>query len=43
MSRANTLSALGRMSYAAHMAMYPIIGGGSYFLYNTYSASSAAK
>ena len=37
----NPLSAVGRMSYAAHLAFYPIIGGMSWFFYSNYSASAA--
>ena len=39
--RTNTLSALGRLSYSAHLALYPIIGGSLYSLYSSYSKSSA--
>ena len=41
--RTNTLSALGRMSYASHVALYPIIGGSLYFLGSTYVKSSQEK
>ena len=38
----NLLSAFGRMSYAAHLTLYPILGGSVYLMYKTRSASSAA-
>ena len=41
--RTNTLSALGRLSYQAHLALYPILGGSLYFIYQTYSKISAEK
>ena len=39
----NLLSAFGRMSYAAHLTLYPILGGSLYLMYKTNAASSAAK
>lgn len=39
---ANALSMFGRMSYGAHLTLYPIVGGTAYFLYNTYKASADA-
>ena len=39
--RTNPLSALGRMSYAGHMALYPLVGGSAYTLYSAWSKSSA--
>ena len=39
----NLLSAFGRMSYAAHMTLYPILGGSVYLIYKTKSTSDAAK
>ena len=36
------LSALGRVGYATHLALYPIIGGSIWFVKNTYSASAKA-
>ena len=39
----NLLSMLGRMSYGAHLALYPILGGSFYVGYTSYSASSALK
>ena len=41
--RTNTLSALGRMSYATHLALYPVIGGSVYFVLSSYLSSSAEK
>ena len=41
--RTNTLSALGRMSYATHIALYPIIGGSVYFLGSTMIKSNRDK
>ena len=38
----NLLSAFGRMSYAAHLTLYPILGGSLYLAYKTRSAASAA-
>ena len=37
----NTLSALGRMTYSAHLLMYPVIGIPGYFGYKTWSDYSA--
>ena len=34
------LSALGRVSYTTHLALYPIIGGSIWFIKAAYSASS---
>ena len=42
MKQANMLSALGRVSYTTHMALYPILGGSLWFVYNAYSTKSAA-
>ena len=39
----NALSMFGRMSYAGHMLMYPVVFGGLSFAYNTYSTNAAAK
>ena len=39
--RTNPLSAFGRMSYASHMALYPLLGGSFYTLYTTWSKRSA--
>ena len=39
--RTNALSALGRMSYATHVALYPIVGGSLYFIISSYQKSSA--
>ena len=39
----NLLSMFGRMSYGAHLSLYPILGGSFYVLYNSWSTSSAAK
>ena len=39
----NFLSAFGRMGYAAHLTLYPILGGSFYLMYKTNAASSAAK
>ena len=39
--RTNPLSALGRMSYAAHMGLYPVVFGSLYFGWTSYSKSSA--
>ena len=39
---ANALSLFGRMSYGAHLCLYPIVGGTSFFLYNTYKTSADA-
>merc|ERR1712039_598422 len=36
----NMLSALGRISYTGHLLLYPLIGGGSYFLYGTYKKAT---
>ena len=41
--RTNPLSALGRMSYASHLALYPVLFGGAYFAYSGWSKSSAEK
>ena len=40
MKQANMLSALGRVSYTTHLALYPLIGGSLYFIKNTYSAKA---
>ena len=39
----NPLSAIGRMSYGAHLALYPIFGGSAWFVWTNYSASSKVK
>ena len=39
----NPLSAIGRMSYGAHLALYPVFGGSGWFFWTPYSASSNAK
>ena len=39
----NALSALGRMSYTTHLLMYPLLGGSAWFLYSSWSRSSAEK
>ena len=39
----NLLSMFGRMSYGAHLALYPLIGGSFYVMFNSYSKYSAAK
>ena len=41
--RVNTLSALGRMSYATHLALYPILGGSAYFLISAQQRRSAEQ
>ena len=41
--RTNGLSALGKMSYAAHLALYPVVGGTAFFVISNWSKSSAAK
>ena len=41
--KTNPLSAIGRMSYAGHLALYPVIFGGAYFLYSGWSKSSKEK
>ena len=38
----NLLSAFGRMGYASHLALYPILGGSVNLVYKTNAASSAA-
>ena len=38
--KVNALSALGRMSYGAHLALYPLLGGTAYFLGLTYHRNS---
>ena len=38
----NMLSAVGRLSYGANMALYPLVGGTFYFVWNTYSTRAAA-
>ena len=37
----NLLSMLGRMSYGAHLALYPLLGGSFYVVVNSYRKSSA--
>ena len=37
---ANALSMFGRMSYGAHLTLYPVVGGTAYFLFNTYKTSA---
>ena len=32
----------GRLSYEMHMVLYPLVGGTTYFLYNTWSQKSSA-
>ena len=39
---ANALSMFGRMSYGAHLVLYPVLGGTAYFLGTTYKASADA-
>ena len=41
--KVNALSAFGRLSYGAHLALYPLIGGTVYFLGSTYQRNSAIK
>ena len=41
--RTNALSALGRMSYTTHLAMYPLIGSTAWFVWSSWSKSSAEK
>ena len=41
MTGANALSMFGRLSYGAHLALYPIVGGTSFFLYTTKAARDA--
>ena len=41
--RTNALSALGKMSYSAHMCLYPILFGGSYYAISNYVKYSNAK
>ncbi len=38
----NALSMFGRLSYGAHMTLYPLIGGSGYFAYAQWAARSAA-
>ena len=35
MTGANALSMFGRLSYGAHLILYPVVGGTSFFLYST--------
>ena len=37
----NALSMFGRLSYGAHMTLYPLLGGSAYFGYTVYSARAA--
>ena len=39
----NGLSALGRMSYSAHLALYPVFGGSFFFLVSSFLKSSNEK
>ena len=39
--RTNPLSAMGRMSYAGHLALYPVVFGSLYFGWTSYSKKSA--
>ena len=41
--KTNGLSALGRMSYAAHLGLYPVVGGTAFFLISNWSKHSAQK
>ena len=41
--KVNALSAFGRLSYGAHLALYPLLGGTAYFLGSTYSRNNAIK
>ena len=41
--KTNALSALGRLSYTGHLALYPIIGGSVYFTISGWMKSSAEK
>ena len=41
--KVNALSGFGRMSYTAHLVLYPLIGGSAYFLGQTYLKNSAEK
>ena len=38
--KTNALSALGRMSYAAHLGLYPVVGGSLWFVWSAWSKSS---
>ena len=38
----NALSMFGRLSYGAHLSLYPIIGGSGYFAYSQWAARSKA-
>ena len=40
--KTNALSAVGRMSYAAHLGLYPVVGGTAFFMWSSFSASSKA-
>ena len=39
--RINALSAMGRMSYGAHLVLYPMIGGSVYFMGSTWLKNNA--
>ena len=39
----NILSSFGRMNYATHLLMYPLIGGSFFFMYSSYSTKQAAR
>ena len=39
----NGLSALGRMSYSAHLALYPVLGGGFFFVASSWMKISSDK
>ena len=41
--RTNGLSAFGRMTYAAHLGLYPVVGGFAYFVLTNYQSYSAAR
>ena len=41
--RTNALSALGRMSYGAHLALYPLIFGTGGFAYYTYDQAAKVQ
>ena len=41
--RTNSLSALGRLSYTGHLALYPILGGSLFFTISGWMKSSAEK
>ena len=42
MAHTNALSALGRMTYGAHLFLYPLIGGSVYYTITNYRTNAAA-